>query len=247
MTSGKSRTNWSLQSLIGMNGPVRRQEYVLVGLVAMPLKYFVEAAVIFRFTGHSEQAGLLGCMLVLPLVAWVENVTQQNPTYEVVSSIKIHAPIETVWENVIHFSDISAEPSWYFRMGIAYPTRAHIVGTGVGAQRFCEFSTGTFVEPITAWQRPTQLSFNVSQQPDPMFELTPYRHIHPPHLNGAFRSVRGEFRLAAIGHQHTLLEGSTWYQLDVRPLNYWTIWTDWILHRIHHRVLDHIKLCSETK
>lgn len=196
--------------------------------------------------GCSEQAGLWGCMLVLPLVAWVENATQQNPTYEVVSSIEIHAPIETVWENVIHFSDISAEPSWYFRMGIAYPTRAHIVGTGVGAQRFCEFSTGTFVEPITAWERPTQLSFNVSQQPDPMFELTPYRHIHPPHLNGAFRSVRGEFRLTAIGHQHTFLEGSTWYQLDVRPLNYWTIWTDWILHRIHYRVLDHIKLCSET-
>ncbi|MCC7336516.1 MAG: hypothetical protein IT422_15610 [Pirellulaceae bacterium] len=199
MTSGKSRSKWSLGSLFGLNGPVRRQEYVWVGLVAMPLKYFVEAVVIFRFTGHSySPLDFINPLLSSreQLVAWVENVTQQNPTYEVVSSIKIHAPIETVWENVIHFSDISAEPSWYFRMGIAYPTRAHIVGTGVGAQRFCEFSTGTFVEPITAWQRPTQLSFNVSQQPDPMFELTPYRHIHPPHLNGAFRSVRGEFRLA---------------------------------------------------
>ena len=144
MTSGKSRSKWSLGSLFGLNGPVRRQEYVWVGLVAMPLKYFVEAVVIFRFTGHSySPLDFINPLLSSreQLVAWVENVTQQNPTYEVVSSIKIHAPIETVWENVIHFSDISAEPSWYFRMGIAYPTRAHIVGTGVGAQRFCEFST----------------------------------------------------------------------------------------------------------
>lgn len=196
--------------------------------------------------GRSEKPGLLGCVLALPFIAWVENATQRNPTYEVVSSVKVRAPIETVWENVIHFSDISAEPSWYFKMGIAYPMRAHIDGTGAGAQRFCEFSTGTFVEPISAWQPPTKLSFDVSEQPDPMFELTPYRHIHPPHLKGSFRSIRGEFRLAAIDHEHTLLEGSTWYQLDVRPLNYWTVWTDWILHRIHYRVLDHIKLCSET-
>ncbi len=197
--------------------------------------------------GRNEQSGLLGCMLVLPFIAGIEIATQQNPTFEVVSSIKIDAPIENVWENVIHFSDISAEPSWYFKMGIAYPTRAHIDGSGVGAQRFCEFSTGTFVEPITAWERPTKLSFNVSEQPEPMFELTPYRHIHPPHLTGAFRSTRGEFRLAAIGPHSTLLEGSTWYQLDVRPLTYWSVWTDWILHRIHFRVLDHIKVCSEAK
>lgn len=196
---------------------------------------------------RNEHPGLLGCMLALPFVAWIEVATQQHPTFEVISSIKIDAPIEKVWENVIHFSDISAEPSWYFKLGIAYPTRAHIEGSGVGARRFCEFSTGTFVEPITAWESPTKLSFNVSEQPEPMFELTPYKHIHPPHLTGAFRSTRGEFRLAAIGPQRTLLEGSTWYQLDVRPLTYWSVWTDWILHRIHFRVLDHIKACSESK
>jgi hypothetical protein len=202
-------------------------------------------AVSLHRPGVSEQTGLVGCMLVLPLIAWIEEVTQQDPTYEVVSKIEINAPIETVWDNVIHFSDISAAPAWYFQLGIAYPTRAHIVGTGVGAHRYCEFSTGTFVEPITAWERPTKLAFDVSEQPEPMFELTPYRHIHPPHLTGSFRSTRGEFRLLALDDQHTLLEGSTWYQLEIRPLNYWTVWTDWILHRIHYRVLDHIKHSSE--
>lgn len=203
-------------------------------------------AMSLRRAGHSEQQGLLGCVLILPLVAWIESTVQQHPTYEVVSRIEIDAPIETVWDNVIHFSDIPAEPAWYFKLGIAYPTRAHIEGFGIGARRYCEFSTGTFVEPITAWERPNKLSFDVSEQPDPMFELTPYRHIHPPHLSGSFNSTRGEFRLTQLGPQRTLLEGSTWYQLDIRPVSYWSIWTDWILHRIHYRVLDHIKVCCES-
>ena len=67
------------------------------------------------------------------------------------------------------------------------------MGSGVGAERHCIFTTGEFVEPITTWDEPRQLAFNVREQPDPMIELTPYRHIHPPHLDLAFRSVRGEF------------------------------------------------------
>ena len=37
----------------------------------------------------------------------------------------------------------------------------------------------------------------------------------------------------------------TWYKLDIRPHAYWTIWSDWLIHRIHHRVLRHIKRLAE--
>jgi len=40
-----------------------------------------------------------------------------------------------------------------FRLGFASPQYARIEGTGVGAIRYCVFSTGPFVEPITAWSR----------------------------------------------------------------------------------------------
>ncbi|MCA9130477.1 MAG: hypothetical protein KDB22_25485 [Planctomycetales bacterium] len=203
-------------------------------------------AVSLQRSENSEQGGLIGCLALLPVIAWGETIWQREPTYEVVSRTEIAAPIEDVWEQVVHFSEITDQPAWYFRLGIAYPTRARIEGAGVGALRYCEFSTGTFVEPITAWEQPTRLAFDVSAQPEPMFELTPYRHIHPPHLTGSFRSTRGEFRLTEISANRTLIEGSTWYQLKIRPAEYWTVWTDWILHRIHYRVLDHIKRSCET-
>ena len=40
-----------------------------------------------------------------------------------------------------------------------------------------------------------------------MFELTPYRHLHPPHLTGSFRSSRGEFQLIALGDGGTRFGG----------------------------------------
>ena len=39
----------------------------------------------------------------------------------------------------------------HHRAGLAYPMRARIEGSGPGAVRYCEFSTGPFVEPIVTW------------------------------------------------------------------------------------------------
>ena len=48
-----------------------------------------------------------------------------------------------------------------FKTGLAYPLRARLVGAGVGAVRHCEFTTGAFVEPITVWDAPHRLAFDV--------------------------------------------------------------------------------------
>ena len=79
-----------------------------------------------------------------------------------------------------------------------------------------------------------------------MFELTPYRHVHPPHLDGYLRSQRGEFQLIALGDGRTRLEGRTWYDFRMFPQSYWTLWSDLLIHRIHQRVLLHIKRLSEA-
>jgi hypothetical protein len=125
--------------------------------------------------------------------------------------------------------------------------RARIEGSGVGAVRHCEFSTGDFVEPITVWEEPVRLAFDVVDQPDPMVELTPWRHVHPPHLEDrSLESQRGEFRLIDLGGGRTRLEGRTWYTFDMHPQIYWTLWSDFSIHRIHRRVLDHIRTLAEA-
>jgi len=177
----------------------------------------------------------------LPASAALEPKLVRAPLREVVTAIEIDAPREAVWPHVLGFAELREPPRWFFRLGIAYPVSARIEGAGRGAVRRCEFSTGAFVEPITVWDPPRRLAFDVLSQPAPMQEWSPYRHLHPPHLDGTMRSHRGEFRLVALPGGRTRLEGSTWYELDLAPQAYWSIWSDFLVHRIHHRVLEHIR------
>jgi hypothetical protein len=187
---------------------------------------------------NSRRPSVAFSLFLLPGAAIMDVTAPPKVVYESVTSIEIDAPPQRVWESVIAFRDIEARPGLPFRMGIAYPLRARISGTGVGAVRHCEFSTGTFVEPITVWDAPHRLAFDVSDQPPVLQEWSPYRHVYAPHIQGFFRSTRGEFRLSPLANNRTRLEGSTWYTIDIHPLPYWRPIAEALLHRIHYRVLD---------
>jgi uncharacterized protein YndB with AHSA1/START domain len=188
---------------------------------------------------ESSPAAAALLLLALPLSAALG--LQRPPLREVLTSVEIDAPPERVWPHVLGFADIDEPPQWFFRLGIAYPVRARFSGRGVGAVRRCEFSTGAFVEPITVWEEPELLAFDVSEQPPPMQEWSPYRHVHAQHLVDTLRSRRGEFRLVALPGGRTRLEGRTFYTLSMEPQQYWSFFSDLLIHRIHQRVLDHIR------
>jgi hypothetical protein len=162
----------------------------------------------------------------------------------VTTSITINAPAAKVWQIVIAFPQLDSPTELLFKAGIAYPINAKIDGKGVGAIRHCNFSTGSFVEPITTWQEPNLLRFDVAEQPATMKELSFYK-LHPNHLHGYFISKHGQFKLTCLANGNTLLEGTTWYYNKIKPNIYWNIWSDYIIHKIHERVLDHIKEVSE--
>jgi hypothetical protein len=188
---------------------------------------------------------LAAALLILPAWAMGEARLAEAPVRVVMTAVEIDAPPEKVWQNVVEFPELPHQRPWYFRLGIACPERARINGSGVGAVRYCEFTTGAFVEPITAWDEPKLLAFDVTEQPAPMFELSPYRHVHAPHLNGFLVSTRGEFRIVELLGGRTRLEGRTWYRCEMFPQWYWTAWSDAIIHKIHERVLVHIERLSE--
>lgn len=188
----------------------------------------------------------LSIFLFLPFLMGAEYAfTPSVPTFCVRSAIEIKAPPAVVWQNVISFSKLPPPKEWFFKTGIAYPIRAVIYGHGVGAVRHCIFSTGPFVEPINVWEERRLLRFSVTSQPQPMFEWSAGRNIDPPHLNGFLTSRQGQFLLTELPGGVTRLEGSTWYQHHMWPAGYWRIWSDAIIHRIHMRVLEHIKNLSE--
>jgi hypothetical protein len=167
--------------------------------------------------------------------------TADAPRHQVSTVVEIDAPPAAVWRHVVQFNELPPATEWIFRGGVAHPLRARIAGVGVGAVRYCEFSTGAFVEPITVWDAPHRLAFTVARSPAPLTELNPFGAVHPPHLDGYLVSERGEFRLEALPGGRTRLTGTTWYRHHLFPDRYWTLWSDVIIHRIHQRVLRHIE------
>jgi uncharacterized membrane protein YhaH (DUF805 family) len=199
-------------------------------------------------SSRSTYSSMIPAIVVLPMLSGAECLRAPPQEVVVVTAIEIDAPPEAVWDHVIAFPELPEPQEWYFRMGIATPLRARIEGHGIGAIRYCEFTTGTFVEPITVWDRPNRLAFDVTNQPDPMFEISPYRHLHPPHMeHETLRSDRGEFRLVRLANEGTRIEGRTWYRFKMYPQGYWTLWSDMFIHRIHQRVLRHIKTLAERR
>jgi hypothetical protein len=200
--------------------------------------------VIIHKTSNNAPTAMLLLIGLIPTMAFIEKESEPSLT-SVVTSIDINATPQTVWKNVVEFPQLEEPTEFIFKTGIAYPINATIEGTGVGAVRHCNFTTGSFVEPITIWDEPRLLQFKVVEQPAPMKELS-FWDIDAPHLHDYFVSKQGQFKLTALPNGNTRLEGTTWYYHNIKPAVYWKLWSDHIIHKIHERVLTHIKTNSEN-
>lgn len=221
--------------------------------IAMAMPLAVPMSLFGTLVGHciaSSFAPTRRVAALVPLVWFAASLFEARTAAPALgratTSVAVAAPREVVWQHVVSFSELPPPDEFYFRLGIAHPLRARIEGQGVGAVRRCEFSTGAFVEPITTWDEPRHLAFDVSAAPAPLVELSPYAELAPPHLEEHFASRRGEFRLHVDG-AGTRLEGTTWYELRLGPAPYWRLWSDALVHRIHTRVLEHVRNLAETQ
>lgn len=225
--------------------------FAIEGLIciAMALPISIPLTWIGSYLGYKINAGkwsnstntIIGLLIVCIGTMGFDYSNNSPNLIPVKTKLIVNAPITVVWNNVVTFNKIEDPSDWIFKTGISYPTDATIKGTGVGAIRYCNFTTGSFVEPITVWDEPNLLQFDVVDQPIPMNEFNPFWDIHPPHLDGYFLSHRGQFKLTKLSDNKTELEGTTWYKVDITPEIYWKTWADFIIHRIHLRVLNHIK------
>jgi hypothetical protein len=184
--------------------------------------------------------------LMMPMLMGFEaKLKLEPPVRKVVTLVDIKATPQEVWKYVVAFPPIPEPDEFIFKIGIAYPKDAQIRGKGVGAVRHCNFTTGPFVEPIRVWDEPRLLQFDVTHNPSPMKEISFYQNLQPPHLHNFMVSKKGQFKLTQINATTTRLEGTTWYYHRLWPTAYWHIISDSIIHKIHYRVLNHVKKCAE--
>lgn len=257
---GKKRI-WESLSVSCIAGCLSLMIFFLVGLegviclvMAMPvvLPLYIIGGLIGYLISNAIGRHMLSTIVVLillfsaPFFIGFEAAEEREPIVrKAVTRVEISGSLESVWNEVIQFSKIPDPEEFLFRIGIAYPTDARIEGSGVGAVRYCNFSTGSFVEPITHWEENRKLAFDVVEQPHPMTEVTPYKGLHPPHLDWAIRSLRGQFLLTQGANGVVELEGTTWFHTSMEPEPYWSWIAQQMIHRIHKRVLEHIQFTVE--
>jgi len=135
-----------------------------------------------RLVAQRNFSILSALLIFVPGIQWMEHVAAPTPpVYVVRTPIDIQARPKRSGNEWFLFLKFLRLRSGCFEPVIAYPIRAGIQGTGVGAERHCVFSTGAFVEPIEVWDEPRRLKFSVTSNPAPMKNgpLTPTssRHI----------------------------------------------------------------------
>lgn len=213
------------------------REGVLCIVMALPLLFF------FVFAGVTigqflwKRNTWLG-MSTLPLLAAMLIADSQMPHHHaaiVADEILIRATPAEVWRYIASYP-ANEKPAdyWLWKIGLPIPIQSTSQGAFVGAKRDCRFSGNVvFEEKIVEVQPARVLTFDVTKQPD------------HPEINGHFNLDRGRFELRDNGDGTTTLVGTTWYRLHVYPSQYFDLWAQDIIRRVHFRVMNHIKELAE--
>jgi uncharacterized membrane protein YhaH (DUF805 family) len=194
----------------------------------------------------SPRHSLMGIAL-LPAVFASENALPPMTHFDTQETIDVAASPDAVWQSLIEMDTIEVKPGLPFRLGVAYPIRAEIIGRGIGAVRRGIFSTGVALERVTEWVPDRKLAFVVLSDPPAMHELSPYRNVHAPHVRGYFQTLYTSFELLPEPGEKTRIVERTGHEMKLDPILYWLPMARWIVHENNSRVLADIKLKAERR
>jgi hypothetical protein len=178
---------------------------------------------------------------LLPLIFAVESAIPPSMTMETQQSIEISADRNSVWKALTSDAPVDKPAGLVGFAGLAYPIESHLVGSGRGAERLGVFSTGLSRERVTRWEPGVSLGFRVEKQPPAMEEMSPYRKVHAPHLEGYFDTTQTSFTLRTLPNGSTLLTARATHILRIDPVLYWEPIARWAIKQNVNRVLADIK------
>ena len=194
--------------------------------------------------GTLQSAAWLAIVAIVGLEGWNPPAPLEDST---TTEIVINAPAERVWAELHDIRDLPKTDNFLFQFGVAHPMGTVTDGQGVGAARLCQLSTGDMPEIVTVWKPNQELRFKVLSTPPSMRELGFFgRTIDAAHLHSAYASLEGGFKLEPLADGRTRLVGESRYLLNIAPAAYWNLWTKEIVHSVHRRVLEHVKIRAES-
>lgn len=194
-----------------------------------------------------DPMGPVYCVALLPAMFAADAVYPPALIMQTNESIVIEASAPRVWQALTSDEPIREPATLAGRLGLAYPERAHLSGTAIGATRTGYFSTGEAREQITAWDEGRRLGFEVLSQPPAMKEMSPYAGVHPPHLDGYFETGETRFQLQPLSDGRTRLTIHAAHRLRIDPVVYWEPIARWGVRSNTDRVLRDLKTKAEAE
>src|SRR5262249_34030937 len=176
----------------------------------------------------------------------VESALSAAMSFDTHETIAISAPPGAVWRAIVHMDAIAKPTTLPFRLGVAYPLGGEIIGEGVGALRHGAFSTGAGLERVVEWVPERKLSLVVLNDVPAMRELSPYRHVHAPHVVGYFQTTEISFEIRPQANGDTELVERSSHVLRLEPALYWLPMARWVVHENNSRVFRPIRQQAEN-
>ena len=240
--SGKNTVMYALlNSLFAiLMSPIFLGEGVICLIIVSPLIFAFNITGTFmgkRMFKRKNQPLNVSVITILFAIFVVDSISEHHYQNMVGDKLLIHARPEQVWKHVVAFEKIEQKNDyWLFQIGMPSPMQTTVEGYYKGAGRKCIFSNGyVFDEKIVTYDENKNLTFDIVQQP------------LDPEIMGHIDIIRGQFLLKDNGNGTTTLVGNSWYKLHVFPIWYYDIWAESITRNVHFRVMEHIKVLSETR
>lgn len=200
------------------------------------------AAIWLRHPGQ-----IVSSVAVLPLLFLIDGtLPPQTPITAQRSSI-IDAPRAQVWAALTSDYRVAQPPGAVGLAGLAYPIASHFIGSGVGAIRVGQFSTGEGRERVTVWAPEHMLALRGELHPPAMEEMSPYRRVHAPHVHGYFDTTDFAFTLSSVGNGQTRLTLHSRHILRIDPVPYWAPIARWAVQQNMRRVLADVEQQVEAR
>jgi hypothetical protein len=194
-----------------------------------------------RYQHRKHTRKTVYCLAALPLLlAMLEaKIHQPLQTRTVDTSIVIHAPLATVWQNIERVRPIAPSelrPSWANSIGFPRPVEATLSHEGIGGVRNASFERGlNFTETITDWVPGQRIVFTIKADTAAIPATTLDEHVT---VGGRFFDVlTGEYDLHTLPNGDTLLHLSSQERLSTDFNAYAALWSDAVMHDMQSNIL----------
>lgn len=209
----------------------------------------ITGGIVQRRKKNSKPATLCVALAPLLLLAVELHIPEHFETRTVETSILIHAPAQTIWNNIEKVDAIRPDelpPSWARRIGFPRPIAATLSHEGVGGVRHASFAGGLlFTETINYWEPQRDLSFSIKANTDEIPPTTLDEHVT---IGGPYFDVlEGEYTLEPLADGTIQLHLRSTERLSTHFNAYAGLWTDAVMRDIQNSILQVVKQrCERT-